>query len=216
MDQGGVDPDGHGGGEPATVAELESAPAAVTETPASRGMDPPAAAREAAGVEVEPVVQKAGEDGPSGSGHQNPETAEELFALPNFRLDYNAEGDEEPPGEFYDPGTEEELGGAADPEYEADEDLAVFTGREAPAFQRAVREHELSILGATMPKLPWETGIYAEIFGNVQNSVIPSNDFWMPVPAEPLRPLDMPASGSRDGGATGSLPSGMPTFARHV
>ena len=50
---------------------------------------------------------------------------------------------------------------------DAEEDVRVFEGREAQAFQRAVFEQGMSLSGGGLPKLPRETGIYAGTFGDV-------------------------------------------------
>ena len=91
---------------------------------------------------------------------------------------------------------------------DAEEDVRVFEGREAQAFQRAVFEQGMSRRRAAQAA----TGNW-----HIQPGPLgTSTDFWMPVPAEPLVASSSQGSGMDERVDEAGLPSKLPTFAKHV
>ena len=65
--------------------------------------------------------------------------------------------------ELYDPGASEVSEGVEECAHvNLDDPIHEYGTGEAAAFRRAVFEHSIPMMGASLPKLPWETGIYGE------------------------------------------------------
>eukprot|EP00435_Cladocopium_sp_Y103_P045755 s1782_g13.t1 len=75
----------------------------------------------------------------------------------------------------YDPGPDETEGGE-----DVQEDIGRFTDAERRQHERAIFEQCLPQIGMGLPRLPWEQGIYAQIFGGDDTFGLPTPDTWMP------------------------------------
>eukprot|EP00435_Cladocopium_sp_Y103_P053343 s286_g17.t1 len=94
--------------------------------------------------------------------------------------------------------------------------LRTFTGDEEARHRRFMFEQSLSFLPATMPLLPWEQGVFAEIFSTGSTMGLPDARSWTPRFAPPLLPQVEPPT---EPGTETSIPTpmtGLPVFAKHV
>ena len=93
----------------------------------------------------------------------------------------------------------------------------IFTEKERANFERTIFEQSLKSIGAGMPALPWEQGIFKEIFGEAKSDNLPMLEDLVAYPAGA-------APGSSDDarlkvevtGVTSSLPGDMPLYAKHI
>eukprot|EP00435_Cladocopium_sp_Y103_P009723 s610_g2.t1 len=110
--------------------------------------------------------------------------------------------------EYFDAGCEGAL----------EEPVEKFTEAERLHHERAVFEQTLPQIGLSMPKFPWEQGIYAQIFGNEDLGMLPPDDAWLPVPA--AMPFSAEPEEIEHAMAVDPLmrqPAvGIPVFAKHV
>ena len=67
-----------------------------------------------------------------------------------------------------------------------------FTERERREHQRTIFEQSVAMTSRALPKLPWEVGVFAEIFGESSNLMSVDNNFWTPSPAEAIPEPNMP------------------------
>ena len=142
-----------------------------------------------------------------------PEPSQDLSNL------FGAQEEQTPPGEmeddqlYYDPGSDETPN-------EVPEETSVrrFSAVEKRHHERTVFEQSIPQLSLNLPKLPWEQGIYAQIFGGEDIQVFPSEDAWVPAPAA----MPFTAKNEEVGAHISIDPqmrqaaSGVPVFAKHV
>eukprot|EP00435_Cladocopium_sp_Y103_P066198 s447_g28.t1 len=115
--------------------------------------------------------------------------------------------------ELYDPGSED-----AEGEDDFQAEIGRFTDAERRQHERAIFEQCLPQIGMGLPRLPWEQGIYAQIFGGEDTFGLPTPDTWMPAPAM----LPFTAEPEEVGSGMSIDPQmrqaavGMPVFAKYV
>ena len=93
----------------------------------------------------------------------------------------------------------------------------VFTEKERANYERTIFEQSLASIGAGMPALPWEQGIFKEIFGEAKSDNLPTLEDLVAYPAGAT-------PGSSDDarlqvevtGVTSSLPGDLPLYAKHI
>ena len=93
-----------------------------------------------------------------------------------------------------------------------------FTERERREHQRIIFEQSVAMSSRDLPKLPWEVGVFAEIFGDGSNPMSVDNNFWTPLPAEAI-PEPQVAPQEVDAlRTTRAFSKGLdvPVFARHI
>ena len=114
---------------------------------------------------------------------------------------------------YYDPGSDE-----TPAEIPKEASIRRFSTVERRHHERTVFEQSVPQLGLGLPKLPWEQGIYAQIFGGEDIQVFPSEDAWLPTPAA----MPFTAKNEEVGAHISIDPqmrqaaSGVPVFAKHV
>ena len=114
---------------------------------------------------------------------------------------------------YYDPGPDETPN-----EVPEETSIRRFSAVEKRHHERTVFEQSVPQLSLNLPKLPWEQGIYAQIFGGEDIQVFPSEDAWVPAPAA----MPFTAKNEEVGAHISIDPqmrqaaSGVPIFAKHV
>ena len=121
-------------------------------------------------------------------------------------------GEEEDDQMYYDPGPDE-----TPAESPKETSIRRFSTVEKRHHERTVFEQSIPQLGLSLPKLPWEQGIYAQIFGGEDIQVFPSEDAWLPAPAA----MPFTAKNEEVGAHISIDPQmrqaacGVPVFAKH-
>ena len=156
-------------------------------------------------------------DDPEETANSKPEPAadlENLFeAYEQEGVHQLLAGEEEDDQMYYDPGPDE-----TPAESPKETSIRRFSTVERRHHERTVFEHSIPQLGLSLPKLPWEHGIYAQICGREDIQVFPSEDVWVPAPAA----MPFTAKNEEVGAHISIDPpmrqaaSGVPVFAKHV
>eukprot|EP00435_Cladocopium_sp_Y103_P060835 s17_g22.t1 len=156
---------------------------------------------------VDSTIESA-QDVPRGVGDVVPDLSDLLGAGTESSIHLDGAEREE---EFYDPGEETEVDDTIE-----ESRLRTFSGNEEARHRRFIFEQSVNFLPATMPLLPWEQGVFAEIFAGSSNLGLPDDRTWTPRFAPPLLPpLDPAVDPVTE--AAGSTPlSGLPVFAKHA
>eukprot|EP00435_Cladocopium_sp_Y103_P059351 s1613_g21.t1 len=180
-----------------------------TEPPATETGRPEGVADSAAVDGREAGATGDGEDLPSfegGSLFRGPEELE------NYLEELVNRGAPELQGEeFYDPGVEEEF-----EQHSAQQTLADhFETMNQASLDRIFFENSMMSVGAGMPKLPWEEGVFAQIFGSADALGFPGENDFTPMPAFPVFPGPEVAGDSFGQPVIGATRE-LPLFAKHV
>ena len=97
-------------------------------------------------------------------------------------------------------------------------DSWMFNVDEKKKYERFVFENSMSTIGLGMPQLPWEQGVFAEVFGASGSVAMPSSVPQVAIPGAPL--IEMSGSFTTPGDDVDPdlllAPKDVPRYAKHV
>ena len=97
-------------------------------------------------------------------------------------------------------------------------DSWMFSVDEKKKYERFVFENSMSTIGLGMPQLPWEQGVFAEVFGASGSVAMPSSVPQVAIPGAPL--IQMSGSFTTPGDDVDPdllvAPKDVPRYAKHV
>ena len=90
-----------------------------------------------------------------------------------------------------------------------------FENMSTDRMNRLFFHNSMMSIGAELPKLPWEEGVFAQIFGTADPFGLPAESDYTPMPAFPVfKTLTTMDQASETSAAAASY--GIPKFAKHV
>ena len=97
-------------------------------------------------------------------------------------------------------------------------DSWMFDVDEKKEYERFTFENSMSTIGLGMPRLPWEEGVFADVFGTGSSSSMPSGVPQFAIPGAPLIDMHNPVSIPEDEVDPDLLvaPKDVPRYAKHV